>query len=678
MTTNSSQTYFAAQDKQEAAEIVLKKASFYYDTIAKNGFLEIVKKSWAAYHGVYFEEGTHKISFTGEQGELVQLPVNHYRNLCTHLLNMTTSNRPAMETRAVNSDYKSYIQTILANGLLEYYVREKRLERYFKRACEYAIVLGEGYVKLEWDEALGDEHAPNPETGEIIRKGDLRFSNLSVLDVIKDGSTETSDVDWYITRTWKNKFDLAAKYPELADNILKAQEKSELNSFGIWMNGPAADNTTLIPVIEFFHSKTASVPEGRYMMMTSSEAIMYDGPLPYRNIPLFRISESDILGTPFGYSHMWDLLPIQEVLNSLYSAVATNQNAFAIQNILVPKGSDLISTQIAGALNIIEYTASGGPGQEPKPLQLCATPQEVFTMIGNLEKLMETLSGINSVARGNPEANLESGTALALIQAQAIQFVGGLQNSYVQLLEDTGTSLIKILRDYAQVPRMAAIVGKSNRTRLKEFVGDDLDLVERVIVDVANPMSKTIAGRTQMADNLLKYGEITTTEYVSIIRTGQLDDVLDKKTRQDLLIKNENEMLTEGSPVQAIATDQHVQHIEGHEDVLSDPILRQDPTLVQNVLAHIAEHINLLQTTSPHILMALKQQPIQPSLPPGMEPPPGQGQPPGGPAPGAQPMDSSEQASPAPADQPNQPGLPQPAEAPTEINGQPLTPDQTQ
>ena len=52
---------------------------------------------------------------------------------------------------------------------------------------------------------------------------------------------------------------------------------------------------------------------------------------------------------------------------------------------------------------------------------------------------METLSGVNSVARGNPEASLQSGTALAMVQSQALQFMSGLQQSYIQLIEDVGT-----------------------------------------------------------------------------------------------------------------------------------------------------------------------------------------------------------------------------------------------
>jgi hypothetical protein len=109
---------------------------------------------------------------------------------------------------------------------------------------------------------------------------------------------------------------------------------------------------------------------------------------------------------------------------------------------------------------------------------------------------METISGINSVTRGQPEASLKSGNALALVQSMAIQFISGLQQSYVKLIEQVGTQLINNLKDYAKAPRVAAIVGKNNRTELKEFIGDDLQAINRVVVDMGNALSRCLAKDT--------------------------------------------------------------------------------------------------------------------------------------------------------------------------------------
>ena len=626
------QEYWAAQSPRDTADTVLKKANAWYNTISANGWMEKIRKSWMAYHGIFYDEGNHGISFSGEQGELVQLPVNHYRNIAEHILTMVTSNRPSFEARASNTDYKSLTQTILANGLLDYYMREKKLERYLKIACQYAIVLSEGYIKVEWDSQAGKQYGTNPETGAPIFEGDVKYTNLSPLDIIKDSFTENQDLDWIITRSYKNKFDLAAKYPELKDDILASSDKSELQIYNTFITNQAFDKTTLIPVYEFYHNVTPSMPQGRYMMVVDSDAVLYDGPIPYRDLPVYRISASDIIGTPYGYTNMWDLLSIQEVINMLYSVIATNQNAFGVQNVMAPKGSDLTVSELAGALNLIEYNSGMKP---PEALNLTQTPAEIFKMIEMLERVMETLSGVNQVARGNPEASLRSGSALALVQAQAVQFSSGLQASYIQLMEDVGTNLIKMLQDFAAVPRIATIVGKTNRSLTKEFTGADLAQINRIIVDVANPLAKTTAGRLEIANNLLQQNQVNAAQYLTVLKTGSLDVMIEGDQMELLLIKAENEKMSEGGQVKALALDKHQLHIDEHKNVLADPDLRTNADLVDRVMSHIMEHISALQNTDPNILAMIGQKPLPPPAPaPGQPPPPGgQAPAPGGPPP---------------------------------------------
>lgn len=636
--------YFAARKKQELAQNLLGKADSWYNGVQSSGMLEKLRNMWAMYHGA-FHGGVgndHQITFGGEQGELTNLSINHIRNLGQHMLVMTTSSRPSMEARSINTDYRSLCQTKLANGLLDYYMREKRLEIFLKRAVEYAIVFGAGFIKMEWNASIGEIVNNDPDTNDFIREGDVVFSNLSPLDVVVDGTKETWDNDWILVRTFKNRFSLIAKYPELADKLRAIQSKGDsprFNMYGLYPN-----DTDDIPVYEFYHIRNEAMQDGRYMMFCSPETVMYDGPMPYRVLPVFRIAPSDFIGTPYGYTPLFDLVPIQEAVNSLYSTILSNQNAFGVQNIMVPKGGDIAINQLAGGLNVIEVNYQQG---EPKPLNLTQTPPEIFKFIEMLEKVMETISGINSVARGNPGSELKSGTALAMVQAQAIQFISGLQQSYVQLIEDTGTALIKMLQDFADSPRVAAIVGKSNKTELKEFKGDDISAINRVVVDVGNPLARTTSGRIGMADQLLQYQLLKNPQdYITILNTGNLSVATEDTQSQLLLVKAENEKLVEGEIPQAVITEQHLLHIQEHSAVLCDPELKKDAELTQRVLGHIQQHIDILRTGDPQLLTLLGQQPLQ-----APQAPPPQG--PGGPTP----TEAGQSAMPDMTEPPGQQGM---------------------
>jgi hypothetical protein len=641
--------YFAKKEGTDLANVLVGKIGEWQSTSRAMGYTDKIKQCWASYHGMFFQSfaGSHQISFGGEQGELANLPVNHIRNIAQHMKTMTIASRPALDARAANTDPKSLIQAQLATGLLDYYMREKRLERFVSTAVEYAIVLGAGYVKMEWDTSVGKIIEEDEETGTVIREGDIKFTNLSPFEVIFDISKDSQEHDWIITIAFKNRYDLTAKFPEYEDEILGLDGKDKYQT--LVMNKQMA--TDEVPIFTFYHKPTDSLPNGREVVFLSEKVVLTDQDLPYKKIPVYRIAPNEVLGTTMGYSSLFDLIPLQEAINTVYTSIFSNQVAFGTQNIFVKTGSNISMSNLSGGLNIIEGL------EKPEILNLLGTSADSFSLVQKLEGLMETLSGVNSVTRGNPEANLKSGTSLALVQSMSIQFISGLQQQYVQLLEDVGTGIIEILKDYATEPRVASIVGKNNKAYLKEFKSDDLQEVNRVVVDVGNPLAKTTAGRIQMAEQLMqmKADEFSIEQYIQVLNTGKLEVMTDRATRKINQMEMENERLMDGKPVRALAIDDHASHIKEHATLLDDPEIRFDDEHSKIILDHIQEHISLGQNTDPALLQVLGYQPIQPP----MQPAPDQGQ---------APMGDSGQPSPGdvmqdPGQIPNQEMPPQPSPA---------------
>lgn len=625
----SDNIYFAVDKAEDCVSYLESAAANWYNSMQRNNHLEKMIRSWCYYYGDFYD-ASHEITFSGESGELLNMPIGHYRNIAQHILINTTSQRPAFQCRAINDDRKSMIQATLGNGILQYYMREKRYERKLRKAAEYAIVMGSGYILTEWNSTKGgvSGELPIDETkiaeydedgnpldidGNILTetpifRGDIESRVLSPLDVVFDFTKDDPESnDWYLARVFANKYDLAAKYPELKDKLLSVETKGA-NSKRVCLS--PYNETTDIPLYAFFHRSTESTPDGRYILYATSDIVLEDTPLPYDSLPIQRISPSDILGSSFGYTPMFDLLPIQDAINSVYSTVLTNHNAFGVQNIINPMGNNVKFTQVSDGLNWIDYDKDFGP---PTSLQLTKSSPESYNLIGMLEKVMETVSGINSVARGNPEASLKSGTALALIQSQAISFMSGFQASYIQLLEDSSTFIIDLLKEFGDQPRTVAISGVSNIQKMKEFNNDDIQNISRVAVDVGNSMMNSAAGRWQVAENLSQMKLITTPEhFLEILNTGNLS-IATKGLSDELdVIRAENEALMFGRPIIAISIDHHSMHIREHRDVLSDPNSRFDKDLVTRTLAHIQEHITLLRETDPALLAIYGEQPVGP------------------------------------------------------------------
>jgi hypothetical protein len=627
--TDNSETYFACRESDRAAAAVIGKASTFYSQIKANSYVLKLQNMWKAYHG-NFNQGAseqHTVTFTGEQGELVSIPVNMFRNLARHTINIITANRPVLEAKSINTDYKSLSQTYLANGILDYYMREKNLETNIYNAVEMAVVMGSAYIEMEWNATAGESFDFDPENGEYNYEGELEFNLLDPLSVVVDGTKENfHSQEWVLVRTFENKYNLAAKYPEYHDKIMGIPTKNEI--YGYRLTTFSNDETDDIPIFKFYHKKSEALPEGRYMLFVSPEIVLLDMGLPYRTLPVFRLSPADVIGSPYGYTEMFDVYPLQEAINQTYSTILTNQTAFGVQNLFVPRGADISTQALPGGLNIIEGNA------KPEPLQLTATPQEVYKFAQMLEQLAETQTGINSVTRGNPEASLRSGNSLALVQSMSLQFQSTFQRNYVKFLEDIGSSLIEILKDFANTPKMIAIVGRNKRSFLKEFTGDMISDIRRVIVDVGNPLARTIAGRVEIANNLANMKLIHTPEqYFAVMETGRTDILYESDMQDIFLIKRENEWLMDGKDVMADPLDRHSLHILEHRSVISDPDLRSNPELTAKVRKHIQEHIDMLRDVNPDILQLIKEQPLHP-MPtagaPGLPPGPMGGMPPAG------------------------------------------------
>ena len=677
--------YFATLETEELIGELNGKINSFNKYVQNSG----LRRQWVKAFNLHFgkhvgEWGSRASSLkdAGDDSELQVFAVNYYRNLLKHILAITTNQKPAFDVRAKNSDLESLNQAKLGTNILDSYLSEKRLGRHMKGAAERALVFSKGFVFMQWDPALGKPYAAqpvfdsdgNPVLGDdgqqkekVIYEGDVSATAKTPFDVIYDQRIKDwSKNKWVIIREWENKYDLAARYPDKAQDIINLTSKDELDDydFARYFDRDVDDSedNDLIAVYKFFHIKSDAVLNGRYTVFLNNSISLFDGAIPYKKLPVFRITPGEIFDSAEGYSESNDLVVLQEVLNVLMNIPFNNQQAFSQQSIWLPDGCEIAASEIGRGLTILK---GGPPGSAPQPIQLTATPAEVFTNAQAIEGAMEKISGINSTVRGDPEANLKSGAALGRIQAMAIQFNSNFQQSWAEIQEDCGTFLFDLLRDFAKTERMAALAGKHNRGAMAAFTGSDLENIDRVVVDLGNPLARTVAGRLDMADKLLQAGLVKNPqEYITVMNTGNLDPLIEGPDQENMLIKKENEALMQGQKQTAIVGDKHILHAQEHRSVISDPYLRDrankgDPLamkVVQYTLEHIDEHKRLSQTQDPFWSIVSGEQPT----PQGPPPPPG----PQGPGPQG-PMPPQGQAPPQGA--PEQPPIPPVPPLPPEV-----------
>lgn len=668
-------TYFANLPTRDCAFEVWGRIEEYFNEMRRTGRLALYRNAYTNFYmGWIYRASMWR---AGEQGELTRSFWNHSRNILIHLKTQTTQNKITYKTQVMNSNSKSANIVEFGNGLAMRYAEapEYDLDGRGRQSVEDTLVWGDSAIVALWNRFKGDPMAQDPMTGQILRDGDMDYFNVTPMDHIINCSVQSRDqTQWRIIRRWVNKYDWAAMYPQLAGKVDKYNDTE--GSYATKLVTLIHHDNETIPIFYFFHEKTPAVPQGRFMVLADPDCVFEDGPLDYGDgqrgydhVPVYDNIVEVVQGSPYGYSRYFDILPIQQSLNELVSALVSNNMNFAIQCVMAAKGSNLQWQELATGMSFIEFDPKVGEMGVPKALNLLASAPESYSFLEMHIKNMETIAGINAMVRGNPESDITSGQYAALVTVQSVIFNSGLQKAYARLMERVMTGTIRTIKKNMIGKKIVRIVGETSEPYLKEFISSDLQDIESVTVDLVNPMIQTPAGKMAMADTLMKTGLIKDAQqYIGVYTEGDLPQLYRRQETQLKLIKQENEAILKGQSPEVAVTDNHVAHILEHTQVFDNIEARMNPNAPHVVagMAHVQLHMNMLlggqdprtgAVTGP-INPVLAGIIGDPTLPPGtpsqiqLPPMPPPGMAPGGPSP-AQTQGAKQPQSPAGA--PSQP-----------------------
>lgn len=595
-------TYWFADE----AEKVVEKMAEYHGTWTiwgSNPICQAWVRNSIAYYSHVLDPAAwdSALVYDGEQGELIRMAIPQARSLIRQLVTLITKQRLSFNAIAESKGADVVQETRLGNALSAQIVEHQQLDRKGENLVEQALVYGMSFTYTKWRTDLGKPYSVGPD-GVLVYEGDLEISTPSVFDVFFDYSVpDWKNNEWVEVRVVKSRWSLVAQFPHLEDEILS------LPTIKDWRGPHASQYRTLaeddfVYCYELYHRKTPAIPKGRMIMYASDKCIFHDGDNEYEDIPVEPMMPETILGMGLGCPQLSALLPAQEMLDHSFSAIATNQAAFAVQSVTVPRGAG-IGVQDIGGMNFISFTPQNVPGGgKPEPLQLAQSSPETFKFIDVLLSNMQQLSNINSALRGAPPPGVTSGVAIATLTNNSIEFLTSASKSYAGCMERTMFHAINAYRKFAKIPHIVRMVGKNFQSFTKDFVGSDLDPIQAIKITLQNPLTQTLSGRSDIAEKLLQGGMIKTTQdYLSVLEGSPLNQLYETELSENDLVQSENEALLEGKQVISLATDDHAAHVRKHAGLLNDPVVRLQNARVQEILNHIEEHKNLAQNTDPFL-----------------------------------------------------------------------------
>lgn len=655
--TLSVDDYFSRLPSRECVERCNEYIDGFYTEAVRTGRISLYRTSYYDYYEGFLVRG--QLYRKGAQGEQTGVTINNYHNFIKHRVTKTCQQKLAYDPQAVDGSHKAMEQIRLAKGLLNLYTERDDidLDGKLRKATQYSQMFGESYVFVLWDETKGKPVALDTDSQTLVPEGDVKVEVHDPLDVVRDVYRSNSDGDeWYILKQEENKVNLAVQYPQFESDIMADSLDAIFRDRQIF---PCYSTMSdIVWVWTLFHKRTLAVPKGRMTKFLNENTILEDGPLPdeYEGIPGYRMAAEDLAGSPWGYTDMYDALPVCNAISRLHSIATTNNMTFGLQHILAPRDSNFNEAHLGTGLTVLEWDAAKGIAYKPEALNLTKTAPETYDYISALTQTVGTLVGINEVDRGNPDLVLKgqaNAEAMALMSTQSIQFNSDLGKAYQTLAGRVGTAIIKCLTKRSVIPRQGRMMAMSGKPYSKQFLGSDLSMIDKISVKTGNPLAQTTAGKTQIANSLIQNGFIKNRQdYMQVLETGSLDPLLESYDMEISLIKDENDSMSQGPIPDAVVFDNHVMHIPEHQVLLASVEARKNPQLIAAVTKHIQSHLGFLAGNAQHgpmnpILATIGN---QPTLPPGtpdqivlpkMPPQPA-------PIPGAVPLNKAPKPIPAP------------------------------
>lgn len=651
--------YWATLSPDELAPKVMERVRAWRRYFNTSGMAAKAQKGHRYHYGT--TDGGDSSSHLGVGGprkDFVKVAVNGVRPLVQRTVAMLLAGAPEMKPVAANSDSEAREQAIASKGILEHIHREQSVDALRRQTLLTAMVMSEGFRAILWDANEGEPTAVDPDTNEPAeRAGDFRNEVLTPFDVYRDpGYRDWRRLPWVAFRLWENRYELAARYPEKAADIigLPSQETLEEGLIDVrWRADGALVESDAVPVYYFFHRDSRSCKGGRALVLVADRIWLTDGQNPYDGLPVHRLTPEDVIGTSLGYTNVFDALGLSDILDGLHSATTTNEVRWGVPTLVTVKGGGLTSHMLAsGALNLEVNSREHMPTMLEAPRK---TPESAAYM-DRLARLQMTMLGLNETAMGMPPFSGMAAAAMSLLDGKAGEYMDGLAHALRAHDAECATAELRILKAFAADERMAVIEGKASNWMLKSFKGSSLAAVDRIAVEPVKATSRNQAGKFALLELLAQFGvQLKPEQVIDLANTGQMESMFEHEQANLLRIKAENEGLLEGRAPTVLAARTHWLDIPEHLSLLSSPAVEERPEVVDAVLATVEAKLEAWRTMAPDLLALLGGPPAP--LPPGMVPmgpdgmplppeamgPPPGGAPPGPPPPQAPPPGTAEQ-----------------------------------
>lgn len=579
--------WFLRSGEALTSSLIEKKEEFF-TALTGAGLVGQWRRAWAQYYGTDVDNpgefATQNIKRVGDEKEYTRARINDFRSFVKQTIQTALGPAPAYKATTRSTDFSTLAGIEAIDRALQHVFGTAMPDRKRRRWLERAVVLGMGFAHARWDSEGGDDttedvplkdEAGNPVVGAmgmpVTEPVDTK-TGAPVIDIGAPWQTfydveEEEELPWQCVMERRSKWDLAAQFPEFHDEIIGAEDADEYTReklFGSAVFSTLSTAEDVVTLHHFYLARCPSAPEGRYVGFIDGVPPLWDGPLPVQTkgrMPVVNVVPSAYIGAFLGYADSWDWMSIQQLIDNVVSDWASNVRAFGRLTLLNPKGSGINLEGVRKGVRAVDFSGQVAPHYLQPPKMDGGTD-----LVNYLHRRMESVSQQNAVRRGDPQANIKSGTMAALFNQISIEFISDLQQSFDAAERELANVCLELLQTRAKGEFLVEVSGQANRPYWEAFAAEGFKSLQSVYVETVSPMMRSPSGRFEFW-NVISQSQLPPHKQAALRRGLEFGDwsgMFDEESAGDMRLVRERELLMQGTYVAVNACDKHEEHVPDH------------------------------------------------------------------------------------------------------------------
>lgn len=356
------------------------------------------------------------------------------------------------------------------------HVNRKRIDLgMWKQQC------GHSYLKVCWDDELGDPLV-DPGSEEVLgNEGDIRIDVVSPFEVFTDPLAKTVDDAQWIAQAKVRKLDyFRTHYPERGAAVkeegawlLSAQYEMRLNTLN--SIGPASSGTmeqmkNSAIEISYYEKKSKLHRKGRHIVCANGILLKNDD-LPVGMIPLVKFDDVVVAGKYFSESLITHARPLQDQYNRTLLKRAQWVNKLLAGKYIAARGHGLMQEAMNDQSGEVTEYDPVPNAPEPHAMQLPVIPAYAYQETKEIKQEIYDLLGLSEVSRGQlPSASIPAmGLQILLEQDETRLSVETEQDEHSYAT--VGQLILKFIDEYYVTDRKLKTKGKNLEYMVKTING---------------------------------------------------------------------------------------------------------------------------------------------------------------------------------------------------------------